>query len=49
MAELADTTAVAIYETNVRQAATDASNFDVELSKTLYAPPFNGSARPTSA
>ena len=34
---------------NVRQAATEAISFVVQLSRTLYAPPFNGSARPTSA
>ena len=49
IAEPAETTAVAMYETNVRQAATEAISFVVQLSRTLYAPPFNGSARPTSA
>ncbi len=42
------TTAVAVYERIVRQAASDATNFDVAFSRQLYAPPLSGSAVPTS-
>lgn len=43
-----DTTPVATYDNIVRHAATDATDLLVVFNNTLYAPPFNGNAVPTS-